>query len=134
MRAFFWLWVMILIVCLVTDTAAYWVTRYRLSRGLELALDAALVSSVSHEDLIWGRRFAHEGTAEAWGKEILQRNVSGIPGDMLTFSFEFHQGDDNIWAQGQVRANLPSLLGSLYGRSVREIQVTKKTSYQGGYK
>ena len=134
MRAFFWLWVMMLILCLITDSAVYWVARARLSRGLELALDAALVSSVSDEDLIWGRRFAHEDMAEVWGREILRRNTSGALADKLEYTFGFIQENDHVYAQGQVRTELPFLLGSLYGKGARTIAVSKKTDYQGGYK
>jgi len=134
MKTFFWLWVMILIVCLVTDTAVYWVTRSRLSQGLELALDAALVSGISEEDLIWGRKFLREAVGEARGVEVLKGNITGPAADKMTYSFEFVQEQDLIWVQGQVRTELPSLLGSVLGKGSKEISVSKKMSYLGGYK
>lgn len=134
MRAFFWLWVMFLLVCLVTDSASYWVVRNRLSRGLELALDAALVGGVAQEDLIRGRQLVHKNRAVAWAGEILRKNMAGPLARSLTVQFEFSEDKDQIWAEGRAKVEVPFLLGSLAGKGSREIEVNKKMAYQGSYK
>ena len=134
MRAFFWLWVMILILCLVTDSAAYWVARGRLSASLELALDAALIGSIDESDLTRGRQLARSDNARVWANEISRKNLSGLLARNAAFSFELNQDMDRIWVSGQVRSEIPFLLGSLAGKGGREISVSKSLCYQGGYK
>ena len=134
MRGFFWLWVMILLLCLVTDSGVYWVTRSRLGVGLELALDAALISGVNENDLIHGRQTAYSDRAEVWANEILIKNLPQRLARDASFSFELTQKNDRIWVSGQVKAAVPFLLGALAGKGSREITVSKVLHYQGGYK
>ncbi|MCL1848431.1 MAG: hypothetical protein FWF83_01995 [Clostridiales bacterium] len=134
MRGFFWLWVMFLLVCLVADSASYWVVRNRLSEGLDLALDAALVSGVVEDDLIWGRHAAHKNKAMNMAWEILLKNMDGYLSESLSLSFDMFQENNQIWAQGQARVETPFLLGALAGSSRREITINKKINYQGSYR
>jgi len=133
-RSLFWLWVMFLLVCLVTDSASYWVVRNRLHQSLELALDAALTGSIAEEDLILGRQMSKAKEAESWAREILLRNMSGPLAKTLSFQFELVQDKDQIWAKGQARIELPFLLGVLAGGGKREIVVNRTLRYQGSYK
>ena len=134
MRTLFWLWVMFVLLCLITDAAAWWVVRGRLSQGLDLALDAALVSGVSEEDLIRGRQLSFSDRAAAWAGEILKRNMEGPLQESLTFQFSLRQDAEQVWVEGYARVLAPSLLGVLAGRGSREIAVGKKLRYQGVYK
>ena len=133
-RGFFWLWVMFLILCLVTDSATYWVVRSRLSRSMDLALDAAIVGGVVEEDLIWGRHIAESGRAAGLAWEILESNMAGPLQDSLAFHFDLYQDKDRIWAEGRAAIETPFLLGALIGRGRREIAVNKKLDYLGSYK
>ena len=134
MRALYWLWVMFLLVCLVTDSAVYWVVRNRLGQGLDLALDAALVGSIAEEDLIRGKQFSQKEKADEWAREILLKNMDGSLTRGLTFSFDLVQDGERIWAEGQAKVEAPFLLGALAGNSRREIEVSRKLIYQGSYK
>ena len=134
MRSLYWLWVMFLLVCLVTDSASYWVVRHRLGQGLELALDAALVGGIAEEDLIWGRQISQKEKASEWAWEILRKNLAGSLAASLTFTFDLTQDKDQIWVSGQASVKAPFLLGALAGGGSREITVNKKLSYQGSYK
>jgi hypothetical protein len=134
MRALYWLWVLFIVVCLVTDSAVYWVVRSRLGQSLELALDGALVGGVVEEDLIRGRHMAQKGLAEQWARDILWRNMAGPLTGNLAFRFELKQEDDQIWAEGQASVKAPSLLGAFAGKGSREITVNRKRSYLGTYK
>jgi len=134
MRALFWLWVMFIVVCLVTDTATYWVVRNRLGQGLELALDAALVGGVVEEDLIRGRHLSRKEKAGEWAWEILKKNMSGPLAGSLTFRFDLAQSGDQVWVEGQAKVEAPFLLGAIAGSGRREIVVNRKMTYQGHYK
>ena len=134
MRVFFWLWIMFLLVCLVTDSASYWLVRSRLSQSLELSLDAALVSGIAQEDLIRGRQLSHTGRAAVWALDVLKRNMEGPLADSVTLQIEMRQEKEKIWASGKAKVELPYLLGKLAGRGSREIRVNKQMSYQGSYK
>ena len=134
MRTFFWLWVMFILLCLITDSAAWWVVRGRLSQGLDLALDAALVRGISEEDLIRGRQLSSLDRAAEWAGEILRKNMEGPLQESLTFQFSLNQDAEQVWAEGYARVVAPSLLGALTGRGSREITVGKKQRYQGIYK
>jgi len=134
MRSLFWLWVVALLLCLVTDSAVYWVARHKISIGLDLALDAALIGGIDENDLIRGRQLARADKAEAWADIILKRNLSGYLADNSVFSFEFYQENDRIWVKGRVDSELPFLLGATVGKKGRMISVSKRMSYQGGYK
>jgi len=125
---------MFLLVCLVTDTAMYWVVRDRLGQGLDLALDASLVGSIVEEDLMRGRQQSRRAAAEAWAWDVLQRNMEGPLASSLTLRFKLTQSNDQIWAQGQAKVEAPFLLGSLAGVGRREIEVTRRLMYQGLYR
>ena len=134
MRAFYWLWAMFLLVCLTADTTMYWVVRNRLGQSMELALDAALVGSIAEEDLMRGKQFSHKEKAEMWAQEVLRKNLDGSLSDNLAFHFDFKQDGERIWAEGQAKVEAPFLIGALAGRSRREIEVSRKLTYQGSYK
>jgi hypothetical protein len=134
MRALFWLWIGFLLVCIVTDSVAFWVVRSVLGESLGLALDAALVGGIAEEDLIWGRQSSRKEKAEEWAREILRRNLSASLTDKLTFSFELIRENDRLWAEGQVKTEILYLLGSLTGKGGREIVINRKLAYQGLYK
>ena len=134
MRTLFWLWVMFVLLCLITDAAAWWVVRGRLSQGLDLALDAALVGGVSEEDLIRGRQLSRRDLAAGLAGEILRKNMDGPLLESLTFRISLRQDADLVWAEGYATVDAPSLLGALAGRGSREIAVSKKLRYQGSYK
>ncbi|MDR0468445.1 MAG: hypothetical protein LBH09_00545 [Peptococcaceae bacterium] len=134
MRALYWLWVSFILVCLIADSAMYWVVRSRLGQGLELALDSALVSGIVEEDLIWGRQLSRRDIAEQCARDILKRNLAGPLTDNLVFQFEMKQENDRVWAEGQASVKTPSLLGAFVGRGSREITVARKQAYQGAYK
>ena len=134
MRALYWLWVAFLLVCLVTDSAMYWVVRNRLGQGLDLALDAALVGSITEENLIRGKQFSDKEKAGEWAWEILKKNMGGPLARSLALNFDLTQDGERIWAEGQARVEAPFLLGALAGRGRREIEVNRKLTYQGSYK
>ena len=134
MRSLFWLWVMFLLLCLVADSASYWVVRNRLGQSLELALDAALTSGVVEEDLIRGRQLSHRNIAEGWAREILRKNMAGPLAENLSLQFDLIQDKEQIWAEGQARVELPFLLGMLAGKGNREIVVNRKLRFQGSYR
>ena len=134
MKGIFWLWVVFLLVILVTDTSSYWVTRYRLSQSLELALDGALVGSVAEEDLVWGKNQAREDRANALAWDIMRSNMAGAHADSLQLQLKLLQENDRVHANGQASVKIPYLLGGVVGRGSREIAVNKRLSYQGLYK
>ena len=134
LRSLFWLWVMFLLLCLVTDSASYWIVRSRLSQGLELALDASLVAGIVEEDLIRGRQLARTDRAEAAARDILMKNLQGTLATGLVFQFDLSGEKEQIWAEGQAKAEYPFLLGALVGRGRREITVNRKLRYLGSYK
>ena len=134
MRSFFWLWVMFLLVCLVTDSASYWVVRDRLGQSLELALDAALISGIAEEDLIWGKQLFRREVATERAAEILRKNAGSLLAESLTFHFEMRRDGDQISAEGQAGVRIPFLLGALAGGGGKEITVSRKMVYQGMYK
>jgi hypothetical protein len=134
MRAFFWLWIMFLLVCLVTDSASYWLVRDRLGRSLELALDGAIVAGIAEEDLARGRQLSRQGEAQAWARYILWQNMAGPLEQNLSLRFELVQHDDQIWVTGQAAVKAPSLLAGIAGSQNREIVVNKRLGYQGRYK
>jgi len=134
MRAFFWLWIMFLIVCLVTDSAVYWVVGNRLRQSLDLALDAALTGGIVEADLIRGKQLAKKEIAGNWAREILQKNMAGPLTANLGFYFDIFQEKDQIWAEGQAKVKTPYLLGALAGNGSREIVVSRKQIWQGMYK
>jgi hypothetical protein len=134
MRALFWLWAGFLLVCIVADTASYWVARDRLGASLELALDAALVGGIAEEDLVWGRQLSRKEKAEEWARDILRRNLGAALSKNLAFRFSLLQESDTIWAEGQAKVELPYLLGALVGKGSREIVINRKLAYQGLYK
>ena len=125
---------MFLIICLVADSASFWVVRHRLSQSLDLALDAALVGGVVEEDLIWGRHISRKRDAEHQAWEVLRKNMDGSLLNSLFFSFDLHQDRDMIWVEGSAKVETPFLLGALAGKGRREILVSKKLNYQGSYK
>lgn len=134
MRAFFWLWIMFLLVCLVTDSASYWLVRHRLGQSLELALDGAIVKSVAEADLIWGRQLAQQEQAKNWARYILWQNMAGPLEQSLSFQMEITGADERIEAAGQAKVSIPFLLAGLTGQEGREIRVNKSLVYQGQYK
>jgi len=134
MRAFFWLWAMALLLCLVTDSAVYWIARSRLSLSLDLALDAALIGSINEDDLIHGRQLARADQAEAWANAILKKNLSGMLAQSASLNFWLTQDKDCVVAKGQVKSRVPFLSGALAGKGSREISVSRELSYQGRYK
>ncbi len=134
MRAFFWLWIMFLLVCLVTDSASYWLVRHRLSQSLDLALDGAIVSSIAEVDLVWGRQFAEPAKAEAWARHILWQNMAGSLEQSLSFHLEMTADNDRIGAAGQAKVRIPFLLAGLIGQKDKEITVNKRLVYQSQYK
>jgi hypothetical protein len=134
MRALYWLWVLFIVVCLVTDSAVYWVVRNRLGQSVELALDSALVGGIVEEDLIRGRQLSRKWIAEQWAMEIMRKNMAGPLTDRLIFRFDLKQEDDRIWAEGQASVEVPSLLKAFAGGGSREIKVDRKQTYQGAYK
>jgi hypothetical protein len=97
-------------------------------------LDAALVGSIVEEDLAWGRQLSRKEKAAGWAWEILSKNMAGEIAGTLSFQFDFAQGNDQIFAEGRARVELPFFLGALAGGGRREIEVNKKMSYQGNYK
>jgi len=125
---------MFLLVCLVADSAVYWVVGSRLGKGLELALDAALVGGIDEEDLIRGRQLARKEKADEWAREILRKNMAGALAPSLSFRFELFQEKDRIWVEGQASVTAPYLLGALTGSGSREIAVSRKQTFQGLYK
>ncbi len=134
MRAFFWLWIMFLLVCLVTDSASYWLVRHRLGQSLELALDGAIVKSVAEADLIWGRQLAQQEQAKNWARYILWQNMAGPLEQSLSFQMEITGANERIGAAGQAKVSIPFLLAGLIGQEGREITVNKSLAYQGQYK
>ena len=133
MRGFFWLWIMFLLLCLVTDSAAYWVTRQRLSQSLLFALDGALVAAVEEKDLIWGRNLGDRGKAEAWARQLFYQNMGGHSPENLTLTFSLGQEGERITAQGEAGAKIPFLLAGMINADTR-IVVNKRLDYQGQYK
>jgi len=134
MRAFFWLWIMFLLVCLVTDSAVYWVVGNRLRQSLDLALDAALTGGIDEADLIRGRQLAHKDIAGQRAWEILRKNMAGPLTTDLDFHFDLFQEKDQIWTEGRAKVKTPYLLGALAGKGGREIVVSRKQIWQGMYK
>jgi hypothetical protein len=133
-KTLFWLWAVFLLVILTADAAAYFVVRNRLSQSLELALDGAIVGSISEEDLIFGRQSAGAARAQAVAWELLKGNMAGPLADSLTLQFELLQENEQIMARGRASVRTRFLLASLTGGGAREIIVNKTLRYQGLYK
>lgn len=125
---------MFLLVCLVTDSASYWLVRHRLGQSLELALDGAIVKSVAEADLTWGRQLAKQEQAENWARHILWQNMAGPLEQSLSFQMEITGANERIGAVGQAKVSIPFLLAGLIGQEGREITVNKSLAYQGQYK
>ena len=134
MRMLFWLWAVMLLVCLVVDTTAYWIVRSRLRYGLELALDAALVAGVVEEDLIRGRHLIRNDRAVVQASQVIRKNLEGLLSESLDVQFSIAWEKEMIYAEGKARVEYPFLLGTLAGGKRREIEVSRKLRYQGSYK
>ncbi|MDR1194187.1 MAG: hypothetical protein LBK98_08515 [Peptococcaceae bacterium] len=134
MRALFWLWIMFLVVCLVTDSGAYWLIRARLGQSLELALDGALVAGVTEDDLTWGRNLAEGRRAENQAEMLLRQNMAGPLAESLRLTFSLAQADDRVTAAGRASVRFPFLLAGMIGRRGTEIVVNRQLDYQGRYK
>ena len=60
--------------------------------------------------------------------------MEGVLAGTLNVRFDLFTQEEQVWAEGSAAVEAPFLLGALAGVGAREIQVSKKMTYQGLYR